>query len=417
MTVSPLDSAVLARFSARLDPDNPRPLAVAFSGGGDSLALLTLACDYGRATGRRIVALTVDHGLNADSAAWTLRAGEAARRLGAEWRPLNWRGAKPSSGLPAAARGARHTLLAEAARTLGARVILLGHTADDLAESALMRAHGAPALPDPREWSPSPVWPAGRGIFLLRPLLAVGRPALRARLTGLGLDWIEDPANLDLRFARARARRTLAEGPTPLALPGSAPDRAVMARLAVRITLTIEGYATLPRALADETPPDQLVPVLGAAVVSVGGALTPPRRRVLDRLAARLCGTAPVRAQLAGVRVEADATEVLLARDAGEGRRRAAPEAEGLFDQRFETPPGVRVGFLAGRAGRLSPADRAQLRRIPAVARGSLPVLDPDGAQPRLPRPIGAEGDAVTALAPTRFAAACGLVACEADIG
>lgn len=419
MTVSPLDGAVLSRFSARLDAGSPRPLAVALSGGGDSLALLTLACDYGRATGRRIVALTVDHGLNADSAAWTARAGETARRLGVDWRSLVWSGVKPASGLPAAARQARHSLLAEAARALGARVILLGHTADDLAESALMRAHDAPALPDPREWSPSPVWPAGRGIFLFRPLLGSGRLALRARLTGLGLDWIEDPANLDLRFARARARRTLAEAEPPPGRPAptAAFDRTVMAPAAARFTLTVEGYAACPRALADETPPEQLVPVLGAAVVSVGGALASPRRRVLERLAARLSGTAPVRAQLAGVRVEADATEVLLARDAGEGRRRGAPPAEGLFDQRFETPAGVPVGFLAGRASRLSAADRARLRRIPALARGSLPVLDPDGPCPRLPRPIGAAGDPVTALAPARFAAACGLVACEADIG
>jgi len=413
------DSDALRRFSARLDPASPRPLAVAFSGGSDSLALLTFACDYGRATGRRIVALTVDHGLNAASAGWTAAAGETARRLGAEWRSLVWEGTKPLSGLPAAARQARHTLLADAARSLGARVILMGHTADDLAESALMRAQDTPALPDPREWSPSPVWPAGRRVFLFRPLLGTGRQGLRERLTALGLTWIEDPANLDPRFARARARRILGEATTALAHPAPAPspDTAVLAPTAARLTLAVEGHATFPRRLADETPASQFVPVLGAAVVSIGGALAPPRRQVLDRLAARLCGTTPLRAQLAGVRVQADAAEVLLARDAGDGRRRAAALADDLFDQRFETPPGIPVGFLAGRASRLSAADRMRLRRIPALARGSLPVLDPDGAHPRLPHPIGAEGDAVTALAPARFAAACGLVAREADIG
>jgi tRNA(Ile)-lysidine synthase len=341
-----------------------------------------------------------------------------ARQLGADWQALAWQGPKPSTGLPAAARQARHQLLAGAARSLGAGVILLGHTADDLAESAWMRREGTPSLPVPREWSPSPVWPEGRCLFLFRPLLDVRRQDLRQRLGALGLTWIDDPANQDLRFARARARHALRVAPgfrgTAVPVPWADAGRT---QLATRVICCPEGYAMFDRSLAREGPVAALNAVLGAAVVSIGGALAPPARAPLERLIAALAGTAPLRAHLAGVRLAADATRVVLARDARDLRRRAGPDVEGVFDNRFETAPGSSVGFLAGRAARLSPADKLRLKAVPAIARPSLPVLAPDSATPHLPAPIGTRDPPVTALAPARFAAACGLIACEAEIG
>src|SRR5205085_8990913 len=76
-----------------------------------------------------------------------------------------------------------------------------------------MREAGA-TMPDPHEWAPSPAWPEGRGVFLLRPLLGVRRAAIREWLEGRGERWIDDPANEDPRFARARARRQAPGSPT-----------------------------------------------------------------------------------------------------------------------------------------------------------------------------------------------------------
>ncbi|RZJ97851.1 MAG: hypothetical protein EON88_01980 [Brevundimonas sp.] len=149
------------RLTARLETQTARPLVVALSGGGDSVALLHLAADWADARGRPLLALTVDHGLTPASADWTARAEAAARAVGADWRGLVWRGDKPATGLPAAARLARHRLLADAARKAGARVILIAHTADDIDEGEVMRAEGS-SVGRLREWSPSPVWPEGR---------------------------------------------------------------------------------------------------------------------------------------------------------------------------------------------------------------------------------------------------------------
>src|SRR5690606_3164023 len=123
------------RLSARLETDVDRPVALALSGGGDSNPLLHLAAAWAEQAGRQLLALTVDHQLTPDSGRWTRFAQAAAIEVGADWRGLNWTGDKPASGLSAAARAARHRLIAEAAREAGARVILFAHTADDIAEA------------------------------------------------------------------------------------------------------------------------------------------------------------------------------------------------------------------------------------------------------------------------------------------
>ena len=117
-------------------------IVLAVSGGPDSIALMWLAARWRRALARgpRLIAVTVDHG----SAARRPRARRAtssvsARTLDLPHRTLRWTGAKPKTGLPAAARAARYRLLAQAARASGATHILTAHTRDDQAETLLMR--------------------------------------------------------------------------------------------------------------------------------------------------------------------------------------------------------------------------------------------------------------------------------------
>ncbi len=100
----PAFTAILDR---RLRPAAAAPLAVGFSGGGDSLALLILTLDWARAHGRAVVALTVDHQLNPASAAWTADAVAKARALGADAQALAWTGDKPFTGRPPRPAGRR----------------------------------------------------------------------------------------------------------------------------------------------------------------------------------------------------------------------------------------------------------------------------------------------------------------------
>ena len=114
---------------------------LAVSGGPDSIALMWLAARWRRALARgpRLIAVTVDHGLRAEAAREARDVKRLARRSICPIARCAGRGAKPKTGVPAAARAARYRLLAEAARANGATHILTAHTRDDQAETLLMR--------------------------------------------------------------------------------------------------------------------------------------------------------------------------------------------------------------------------------------------------------------------------------------
>jgi len=191
-------------LAAALDGLRPEAIVVAVSGGGDSLALMHLAADW--AGGAPLAAVTVDHGLRPESAAEAREVARAAGALGLRHETLLWRGWDGHGNLQAAARDARHALIAEWARTEGRGTVLLGHTRDDQAETVLMalaRAAGPDGL------SAMQAACEARGVLWLRPLLGVGREELRAELRRRGAAWAEDASNADPRFERVRARRAL----------------------------------------------------------------------------------------------------------------------------------------------------------------------------------------------------------------
>ena len=399
-----LGAAVHAVLDHRLAAVSAAPIAVALSGGGDSRALALIAADWAQARGRRLAILTVDHGLNRDSAAWTTACAALALRLGASFHPLAWIGDKPAQGLPAAARAARHRLLADAARAIGARVVLMGHTASDLAEAAAMRAEGS-TTPSPREWAPSPAWPEGRGVFLLRPMLAAGRAQVRDWLAAHGETWIDDPANDDPRFARARARLA-----GPAAAEPPAPPTLKLAALAAAAQVGATGVVVLPRAGL----PERLAAV---AALCAAGTSRPPRADRLARVMDHLAAGEPFIATLAGARIEAKGDRAVFMREPGELRRTGladqllAPGEQVVWDGRFEISARrtAVIAPLAGHVARLPPAQRAALRDIPARARAALPVVL-DGDLAACPLLQESPGLTVRSLVRERLLAAAGAV-------
>ncbi|WP_292154799.1 ATP-binding protein, partial [Brevundimonas sp.] len=88
-------------LDARLQRDVEHPVVLALSGGGDSMALLHIAADWASRNGRRLLAVTVDHGLNPDSPRWSEACRCACEALNVAWTERRWTGDKPSTGLPA----------------------------------------------------------------------------------------------------------------------------------------------------------------------------------------------------------------------------------------------------------------------------------------------------------------------------
>ena len=181
-------------------------VAVAVSGGADSLALLHALRALAGPRGWRLAVVTVDHGLRPGSAADAAFVADHAKALGlpAQVRTLGpadldqYRQAGPEG----AARAARYGALWPAADELGCRWLATGHTLDDQAETVLLqllRGAGPDGL----------AGMAVRGGRLLRPLLGARRAETRACCAAIGLEWREDPTNAGDGPLRNRVRQRL----------------------------------------------------------------------------------------------------------------------------------------------------------------------------------------------------------------
>ena len=194
-----------ARFAAdvqRLVPADGL-LALAVSGGPDSMAMLVLAAE---AFPGQIAAGTVDHGLRDDAADEAAMVARHCAALGVPHTTLY--PAEPIAGasLQARARDARYALLTEWAHAADAQALLTAHHADDQAETFLMRAARGSGLA-----GLAGIRPRQRrdGVLLLRPLLGWRRAELRATVRRAGAPFVDDPSNVDDRHDRSRFRRLL----------------------------------------------------------------------------------------------------------------------------------------------------------------------------------------------------------------
>lgn len=374
---APLAGQELAALLGALGPFERRPeIAAAVSGGPDSMALAVLAHEWAMRLGGRLTALVVDHGLREESAAEASLAAQRLADLGIAARVLRWDGPKPSSGIQAAARDARYRLLCAACRTAGILHLLLGHHADDQAETVAMRAlHGSGR----RGLAGMPAIREVEGLRLLRPLLGTPKARLLATLRQRGIDWIEDPSNRDPRFARSRLRAAPPVLPADdLGAARAEEDRRLAVLMAERarphplgfVRFDVEGLDRLP-ALAVER-----------LILAVSGGTLPPRSERLAALLDRL-GAGNAAATLGGCVLRRRGGELLVMREP-----RAAAEVAELrpgqtrrWDGRFEValaeaaePATLRRLGVDGRAA-LDGASRQRARGVPALAQQSLPSL------------------------------------------
>ena len=284
-----------ALAAARIDEllcSLPRPatgLCVAYSGGLDSTVLLyALATEPGRPGRPRLRAVHVDHGLQAQSAHWSGRCGESAAGLGVDCRLLRIDARAPRGASPEAwARDVRRAAIA--ADLAADEVLLTAHHADDQLETVLLQLlrgggpagiAGMPALASfARGWQ-------------ARPLLEFTRASLHRWATGAGLEWVEDPTNLDPRFDRNYLRHSVlpalrARWPqAALAVSRAAALTAEAVELASHLAATdlaaLRQGVTLPIAALDTLPEARQRAVLRAWLV--GNELPLPSVRALAAL-------------------------------------------------------------------------------------------------------------------------------------
>ncbi len=379
---------------AALGPFEDAPvLAVAVSGGADSLALAVLAGAWTAGRGGRVVGLSVDHGLRAAAAGECRQVGTWLAGLGMAHHTLTYHGAPPTRGIQAAARDARYRLLTDWCRANGVPHLLLAHHRDDQVETFLMRLARGSGLDG---LAGMPALSRFAGVRILRPLLGLPKARLVGLLENRGQDWIEDPSNRDPAFRRSRLRRRLARltaaelaglAATARAFAGHRQAVSAMASdlAAAAVDLHPAGYAELSPARYAAAPAAIRRRLLARLLMCVGGGGYPPRADRLSALDGWLAGPAATAGRtLAGCRLLPRPGRVLICREAGRltETRSVVPGERLRWDrfrlriadgERLADGDGLRVRRLGTAAWRQ--LDETGISALPGAVRPGLPTL------------------------------------------
>jgi tRNA(Ile)-lysidine synthase len=386
---APLRNDEFAVAIERLAHFETRPfVAIAVSGGPDSLALTLLADRWARRRGGHIRALSVDHGLRPESGGEIelLRGWLAAR--GIRHETLLWVGEKPATGIQEKARAARYRLLDAWCCDNGCLHLLTAHHRQDQIETYLIRRRagsgedGLAAMSAVRELS---------SCRILRPLLGVDRARLVALLAAERQPFIEDPSNRNPAFERAQLRLSgggadflvMTEHLRELGAARRARERLRDAALARIVRIHPAGFAAIEAEPFRALPQEAAEAVTAALTAAIGGAPYPARRAGVARLCSRLadmsfsghtlggCRFLPWRRWILVLRELAAAQPPVLLQPgeilSWDGRYRIAPAAT--------APAPVSIGYLAqlpsGLAGRIAAPHG---RRLPRLAHPTLPA-------------------------------------------
>ncbi|MEE9272523.1 MAG: tRNA lysidine(34) synthetase TilS [Robiginitomaculum sp.] len=375
-------------------------LAIGFSGGGDSTALLSRVLKH-TTIETKIHVLIVDHALREGSASEAKLAARRADAMGksrVKAQILTWRGQKPKTAIQEKARLARYDLLGSACRKLGIEMLLLGHNEDDQAETILMREEGGSTwrgLAGMTAQSYAPIWPELYKITLVRPLLGINRQTIRDYNQEQGLAYSNDPSNENRDFTRIRTRDKLANNSSlkMSALKTAKQSRAKLTKekqaifeiFKSSVDVSNWGGIYLAKNVLGETA---CASVLRILLLAASGQryFTPPDK--LATLAKRMHTPEFSGATLGGAQIINEEKQFLIIRDPGKvlGRNESLaiaplcldPGAEQIWDGRFLVKTAlanIQINPFSACVRPLLKEKLAGLSCVPYAARITMPVF------------------------------------------
>jgi tRNA(Ile)-lysidine synthase len=353
-------------------------IALAVSGGSDSTAMLHLVRQWNarRNFKTALTVLSVDHGLRTEAAGECVQVATWCEALGLSHVTLKWTGEKPVTGLQAKARQARYDLMTEWCLANDVPVLLTGHTADDQAETVVMRKTRTSSLKSLAGIWPSRDW---NGVRVMRPLLSVRRQDLREFLLAQDLTWIDDPSNLDQRYERVRVRAQLDGNASAASSAIDAQQQVATVRdsalhwIRAHVNISELGLVCLPRVVFTSIEADLADEVL-VGLLQISGANHLPELKQRQSLLTWIQDERGVRRTLGGLVFAKRRDDILVAREPG--RISTIPvtipfSGEVIWDGRFLVKGPVGSEIKA--AGEFE--EIARRRDVPAFVGAGLPVV------------------------------------------
>lgn len=338
------------------------------------MALMYVLHDWSRDGGPRLHAVTVDHGLRPEAAEEARMVATHAGKLGIAHDCLKWEGWDGHGNLPDQARRARYRLISAWAQERGISHVVLGHTADDQAETFLMRlareagVDGLSAMSASRRH--------GSTVFC-RPALRTTREELRDVLRERNVTWIDDPTNSDTAYERVRARNLLA-AMAPMGI--TAHSLTAVAHHMGEVRKTLYWYVFLAaREMVSFQAGDLLIArkefrtlqnevkrrLLQSILTWVGSAEYAPRGRAIDLLMESIRGGTGM--TLHGCRVLVEPYQLRVVREYNAVANLHVPVGE-IWDSRWQL-----TGLVNGSALEIRPLGPEGLRLCPDWRTGGLP--------------------------------------------
>jgi tRNA(Ile)-lysidine synthase len=277
-----------------------KKMAIAVSGGGDSMALSVLLKEWCDGQEIDLYALTVDHALRTNSVTEAKAVQETLQKKGINHKILTWEhDGKINSSIQEAARKNRYDLLLGECRVLGIHHLALAHNVEDQAETFLHRlakgsgVAGLSAMALVRQLG---------DISLIRPVLGISHDRLLSTCRAQNIKWVEDPSNADTKYARVRLRKAR----DVLAQEGLTVDRIYrMTKKYARTREYLEQQTkkaqqncvisaeqkkmTLDRKKWMSFHPEISLLILNNILMDISGQNYPPRSRATEALYDKLC--------------------------------------------------------------------------------------------------------------------------------
>ena len=353
-------------------------IALGVSGGSDSAAMLHLVAQWNARQDFPITLtiLSVDHGLRSEAALECVQVGEWCKALELNHVTLHWMGDKPFSGVQAKARAARYNLMTDWCLAHDVPVLLTAHTADDQAETIVMRQSRTSTVKSLAGIWPSRDW---NGVQVMRPFLFARRQELRDFLLSQNLVWIDDPSNFNPRYERVRIREKLA-GDADVAKFAAHALRAIKAAQQKAkdwthacLSISDLGLLSFKRDSLKSVEPDVGDEIL-SRVFLLNGITQLPELKSRQTLWSWLSSDQPKRRTLGGLIFAGRRHDILIAREPGRISEETIvilSSGKVVWDGRFvvQGPEGAEI-LPAGKISGIS-----RRRDIPAFVDAGLPVV------------------------------------------
>ncbi len=319
-------------------------VALAISGGSDSIALLYLMSDWIKSTKVKLVIFSVDHDLRANSVNDVEFVRSEAHKLGLEFYDLKWEHQEIKTGVQEKAREARYQLMTDKCRQLGITCLMTAHHADDLLENYLMRKKKKASL---LGLSFSDNYFVN-DVEIIRPLLKYHKADLLNYLKVNNIKWIEDESNKNDYYERNRVRKEIEAGGTKKKhdlyiemLQVNEQAKKVNNELVKSIAEVVEiyqqGFAIINLNKFAQLIPDVQIYIINYITTIIGGNTEMPRYRSIGKLLDKIRISDKITSSVHGCIIKKVNQNLLIFREVSDIKMvTTLSESRVLWDNRFQ---------------------------------------------------------------------------------